>query len=152
MNKTDDEIVKEAITYFHNKYGCRIFNLSAGNGDCIYQGGRQTPWASMLDDISRKLDIVIVVSAGNVCNPLIEPFTDREDLMRKSRDHLFEPEHSLIDPATSALSITVGSITRNAEPSISRTDNKLSVGEKDYEGNSFPDDIDADGDLAEPIM
>ena len=129
-----EKIVKEAITYFHEAYGCRIFNLSVGNGDNIYQGGRQFPWASMLDDLSRDLDIVIVVSAGNVFDPYINEFLTREELMQKSRDQLFDSEHRLIDPATSALSITVGSVTRSAEPAIPRgaTGNPLSVGLKDY--------------------
>jgi len=129
-----EKIVKEAITYFHDTYGCRIFNLSAGNGESIYQGGRQFPWASMLDDLSRELDIVIVVSAGNVPNPLINEFSSRDELMQKSRDQLFDPEHRLIDPATSALSVTVGSITRSAEPALPRgaMGNPLSAGQKDY--------------------
>lgn len=129
-----EKIVKDAITYFHDKYGCRIFNLSAGNGESIYQGGRQFPWASMLDDLSRELDIVIIVSAGNVSNPLINDFSSRDELMQKSRDQLFDPEHRLIDPATSALSVTVGSITRCAEPALPRgvRGNPLSVGQKDF--------------------
>lgn len=129
-----EKIVKDAITYFHDTYGCRIFNLSAGNCESIYQGGRQFPWASMLDDLSRELDIVIIVSAGNVSNPLINDFSSRDELMQKTRDQLFASEHRLIDPATSALSITVGSITRCAEPALPRgaMGNPLSVGKKDY--------------------
>lgn len=129
-----EKIVKDAITYFHDTYGCRIFNLSAGNAESIYHSGRQFPWASMLDDLSRELDIVIVVSAGNVSDPLINEFASRDEIMKKSRDQLFDPEHCLIDPATSALSITVGSITRSAEPALprSRMGNPISVGQKDY--------------------
>lgn len=129
-----EKIVKEAIVYFHDKYGCRIFNLSAGNGESVFSGGRQFPWASMLDDLSRELDIVIVVSAGNVSNPLIHDFLSRDELMQKSRDQLFDQEHRLIDPATSALSVTVGSITYSAEPSLPRgaMGNNMSVGYKDY--------------------
>ncbi len=129
-----EKIVKDAITYFYNTYGCRIFNLSAGNGESIYQGGRQFPWASMLDDLSRELDIVIIVSAGNVSDPFINDFSSRDELMQRSRDQLFNPEHRLIDPATSALSITVGSITRSAEPALPRSimGNPISVGKKDY--------------------
>lgn len=129
-----EKIVKDAITYFHETYGCRIFNLSAGNGESVYAGGRQFPWASMLDDLSRDLDIVIIVSAGNVSFPEINDFASREELMQKARDQLFDPEHRLIDPATSALSITVGSITRFSEPAIPRgaTGNPISAGLKDY--------------------
>lgn len=128
-----EKIVKEAILYFHSNYGCRIFNLSAGDIDNIYQGGRQFAWASMLDDIARELDIVIVVSAGNVSSPTIPDFSSREELMQKSRDQLFDLEHKLIDPATSALSVTVGAISRTAEPATPRVGvMPISAGLKDY--------------------
>ena len=130
-----EKLVKDAITFFYETYGCRIFNLSAGNSESIYKGGRQFPWASMLDDLSRELDIVIIVSAGNVSTPEIDEFASRDELMNKVRDQLFDPEHRLIDPATSALSITVGSIARFSEPAIPRGTaiiNPISAGLKDY--------------------
>ncbi|ADG81765.1 S8 family peptidase [Thermincola potens] len=113
-----EKIVKEAIEYFHREYGCRIFNLSAGDEDMVYNMGRQMPWAEVLDQLSRELDIVIIVSAGNVSDPRIHNFSNREELMEKCRDQLFEPEHKLIDPATAALCVTVGSITRFDEPEL----------------------------------
>ena len=129
-----EKIVRDAITFFYEKYGCRVFNLSAGNADSLYNGGRQFPWASMLDDLSRELDIVIIVSAGNVCFPEIKDFATRDELMQNARDQLFSPEHRLIDPATSALSITVGSISRSSEPAIPRgaAANRISVGLTEY--------------------
>lgn len=132
-DKRPEEVVYNAIKYFHEQYGCRIFNLSVGNDKHVYNGGRQFPWASMLDDLSRELDIVIVVSAGNVAEPKIPVFNNREELLEKTRDNLFNPEHRLIDPATSALSITVGSITRASEPVGSRISiMPVSVGKTDY--------------------
>jgi hypothetical protein len=132
-DKRPEYIVKEAIEYFNKEYGCRIFNLSAGDSDHLYTGGRQFAWAEMLDQLSRQLDIVIVISAGNVSRPQINQFLSREDLMEKCRDQLFQLEHRLIDPATSALSVTVGSITRFDEPEvISNRAGRLSVGKKDY--------------------
>ncbi len=129
-----EKLVKDAITYFYETYGCRIFNLSAGNSESLYNGGRQFPWASMLDDLSRELDIVIIVSAGNISTPEINEFASRDELMKEARDQLFDPEHHLIDPATSALSITVGSIARSSEPALPRgaTGNPISAGLKDY--------------------
>lgn len=128
-----EQLVKEAILHFYKEYGCRIFNLSAGNIDDIYSGGRQFAWASMLDELSRDLDIVIIVSAGNVSNPVINEFASREDLLSKVRNQLFSPEHALIDPATTALGITVGSITRFSEPeSVRNQVNRISVGKTNY--------------------
>lgn len=132
-DKRPEQIVKEAIEYFYKEFGCRIFNLSAGDGDHLYSGGRQFAWAEMLDQLSRELDVVIIISAGNVSEPELKEFTSRDELMEQCRDQLFQPEHKLIDPATSALGITVGSITRFAEPSaVPNRATRLSVGKKDY--------------------
>jgi len=131
--KRPEQIVKEAIEFFNREYGCRVFNLSAGDCDHIYGGGRQLAWAEVLDQVSRELDVIIVVSAGNVVYPNIPDFTSREDFIEKCRDQLFLEEHRLIDPATAALSITVGSITRFAEPDNSRAGiARVSAGDKDY--------------------
>lgn len=132
-DKRPEQIVKEAVEYFNREYGCRIFNLSAGDSDHLYTGGRQFAWAEMLDQLSKQLDIVIVVSAGNVFNPQIKDFLTRDELMGKCRDQLFHPEHRLIDPATAALSVTVGSISRFDEPEVTTNRaGRLSVGKKNY--------------------
>jgi hypothetical protein len=132
-DKRPEQIVKEAIEYFNKEYGCRIFNLSAGDSDHLYTGGRQFAWAEMLDQLSKQLDIVIVISAGNVSKPPINDFLSRDELMEKCRDQLFYPEHRLIDPATSALSVTVGSITRFDEPEVTPNRvGRISAGKKNY--------------------
>ena len=131
-NKRPEQIVKEAIEYFNKECGCRIFNLSAGDSEHIYSGGRQFAWAEMLDQLSKQLDVLVVISAGNVSNPQINDFSSRTELMEKCRNQLFYPEHRLIDPATSALSVTIGSITRFDEPEVTlNRAGRLSVGQKD---------------------
>jgi len=40
QDKRPEQIIKEAIGYFHREYHCRIFNLSSGNADYIYNDGR----------------------------------------------------------------------------------------------------------------
>lgn len=114
--KRPEQIIDEAIRHFHSKHNCRVFNLSCGNAYAIYRGGRQMAWASLLDELSRELDVVIIISSGNVPSPNISNFSNRGDLMNKTRDQLLSDEHRLIDPATSALGVTVGSITRYEEP------------------------------------
>lgn len=133
-NERPEIIVKKAIEFFYENYGCRIFNLSAGIENNIYNGGRQFAWAGLLDDLARKMDILIIISAGNVSNPEIKDFSSREELKENARNQLFSNEHKLIDPATSALNITVGSITRYDETTIPRqySSNTLSVADKDY--------------------
>jgi hypothetical protein len=133
IDKRPEQIVGEAIRYFHREYHCRIFNLSSGDIDRIYNGGRQMAWASLLDELSRELDIVVIVSAGNVLPPDIPNFTSRDELMSKSRDQLLIDKHRLIDPATTALGITVGSITRYGEPeSLPQRPTPLSAGKAGY--------------------
>ncbi len=132
-DKRPEQIVREAIEYFNKEFDCRVFNLSVGDRDHLYSGGRQFAWAEMLDQLARELDIVIIISAGNVIEPGLEEFSSREELMKQSRDQLFMPGHRLIDPATSALGITVGSITRFDEPSVvPNRITSISAGKKDY--------------------
>jgi len=132
-DKRPEELVKNAIEYFHREYQCRIFNLSSGDANRVYGGGRQMAWASLLDELSRELDIVIVVSAGNVSYPEIPDIANRNDIMSKIRDQLLTDEHRLIDPATTALGITVGAITRYEEPeSFQYQSNALSAGKTGY--------------------
>ncbi len=108
--------LKRAIQYFHREYGCRVFNLSIGHSGRIYEGGRQLPWAELLDELARTLDLVIVVSAGNVPYPDIPAATDSANFQEKVARSLRHPEHRLIDPATAALCLTVGAVARRDDP------------------------------------
>jgi hypothetical protein len=128
-DKRPEQIVKDAIVFFHEQYHCRVFNLSLGDTDYIYDGGRQMTWAGMIDQLARDLDIVIVVSAGNNNAPDLPEFTDRDDLCQKIRNQLLNSVNRLIDPATSALAITVGSIARNATPFQATGITALAVGD-----------------------
>ena len=111
VERVEDQL-KRAVEYFHREYGCRVFNLSVGHGDRIYEGGRQLPWAELLDDLARTLDIVIVVSAGNVSAPDIPIAVNSHQFQKQVADSLKQAQHRLIDPATSALCLTVGAVAR----------------------------------------
>ena len=115
--RVEDQL-KRAVEHFHREYGCRIFNLSIGHVYRLYEGGRQLPWAELLDELARSLDIVIVVSAGNVGDPDIPPAFNSAQFKEQVADSLKQPRHRLIDPATSALSITVGAVARREDPSM----------------------------------
>lgn len=131
-DKRPEVIVKEAIEFFYQNYNCRIFNVSLGDSDHVYQGGRQFAWAEVLDQLIKELDIVIIISAGNVIDPELDTFNNREELLRNTQNRLFYPEHRVIDPATSAMGVTVGSITRFETPQVlQRRGTRLSVGRKD---------------------
>ena len=113
-----EEQLKRAIEYFHREYNCRVFNLSVGHRDRLYTGGRQLPWAELLDNLARTLDIVIVVSAGNVHDPDIPAATNSPQFQQHVAQSLQQSKHRLIDPATAALCLTVGSVARREDPYI----------------------------------
>ena len=74
------------------------------------------PWAELLDDLARTLDIIIVVSAGNVDDPDIPAATNSPQFQQHVTQSLQESKHRLIDPATAALCLTVGSVARREDP------------------------------------
>ncbi len=110
-------MVAEAIRHFHQTRGCRIFNLSVGDPGDWYAGDRQFPWAEVLDRLSRELDIVIVVAAGNCDVPIPQSAADRVHIQEQVRDALLDrPENRVCSPATAAIPVTVGAVARSGSP------------------------------------
>lgn len=99
-----DDAVRRVVSDYPN---CKVINLSLGNYDDgmrIYKGKRQFNLASLVDELSKELNVIFVVSAGNNDYPdgdypdyLLDETTDRA---------------KIIDPATSALALTVGALSR----------------------------------------
>ncbi|XQK58556.1 S8 family serine peptidase [Escherichia coli] len=59
------KLMSQAIRQLHHNFNCRIFNISLGDPKAPFKGDRNGQWASILDDLARDLDILIIVSAGN---------------------------------------------------------------------------------------
>jgi len=114
-NHRPEKIVEDAIRYFHRERKSRVFNLSVGNPDDVYAGGRQFAWAEVLDQLARELDVILVVSAGNITSPpWPQAATTREQFQEELRRLLLQtPECRLFSPATAAIAITVGAIARS---------------------------------------
>ncbi len=110
-----EEVIENAIRHFHSERRCRVFNLSIGIAQDVYGGGRQFPLAEKLDELSRELDVVIVVSAGNRADlPIPAGTLTRDELQQAIRDEILQDQlHRLCNPATASLAITVGSIARS---------------------------------------
>jgi hypothetical protein len=109
--------LRQAITTFAQEYGCRIFNLSLGNDACVLGQQRQLPWAYLLDELARSLNVVVVVSAGNVGDPDIPAVTTADEFQRRIRDRILADDgHVLIDPATAVNALSVGAIARTDVP------------------------------------
>jgi hypothetical protein len=70
-----------------------------------------SPWAATLDTLARELDIVIIVSAGNSSAGVRAPWgEDAEQITRTYPDYLVSPENRIVEPATAAIALTVGSL------------------------------------------
>lgn len=106
--KTIESTLIKAITYFYEEYGCRIYNLSLGNLNAPYQKTHIAGIAVTLDELARKLDILITVSSGNYKGSEIVN-NWRDDYPR----YLISDDATLIDPAPAANVLTVGSFAKH---------------------------------------
>ncbi|MBV1690386.1 S8 family peptidase [Novosphingobium sp. G106] len=104
---TVPEIMESSIRSLHKDHGCRIFNISLGDPKLIYSGGRAGVWASKLDELARELDILFVVSSGNQ-KDLSALYG--EQILKKYPSYLLDPSSRILDPATAANVLCVGSI------------------------------------------
>ena len=101
--------LKDAVERTIKKYKrCRIINISFGDPDkAMASGQRQFRIAALIDELSTTYpDVIFAISAGNTDNS-DKPYPDY--LMGDS------PEVRIIDPATSAHGITVGSISKDRD-------------------------------------
>ncbi|MDJ1179070.1 S8 family peptidase [Roseofilum sp. BLCC_M91] len=104
--------LEDAIDYFVSNYSnCKVINISLGNSDLIYQEGeKQFRLAATIDEIAYRLqdkNLVFVLSAGNFWYD-----SDSRELIHKDYpDYLLKEEARIIDPATAAIALTVGSLS-----------------------------------------
>lgn len=100
--------ITEAVQYFLNEYGCRVFNLSLGDLNKPYLGGHIRELAYTLDTLSRELGVLFIVSAGNVLGNQLSGLDWKEKYPR----YLLEENWAIVDPATALNVLTVGSLAR----------------------------------------
>ena len=167
-NQFDEDLLVEnqlerAISYFVNTYpNCKVINLSIGNTDQVYQEGKkQTRIATKIDELAYRYqhkNILFIISAGNY---LPHDYRDERDLFRtKYPNYLLEADARIIDPATSAIAITVGSLSlgrggmtypddarRNAVAKISKYPSPFTRTGFGVDGMIKPDLVDFGGDL-----
>lgn len=100
--------IEEAVEYFVREYGCRVFNLSYGDLNKVYDGRHLRGLAYTLDRLSRALNVLFVTSSGNrLLNDLPQPVRDRYP------DYLFEAPGRLLDPGTALNVLTVGGLAQH---------------------------------------
>lgn len=110
-----ENAVDEAVRELNEQYGCRVFNLSYGDLNKVYDGRHLRGLAYTLDRLARELDVLFVVPTGNL---------RQEDLPADPRaeypHYLFAENARLLDPATALNVLTVGGLanmtaTRDAQ-------------------------------------
>ncbi|MBE8989398.1 S8 family peptidase [Nostoc sp. LEGE 12450] len=116
--KYDEDILvetqlDEAIHAFIEQYpNCKVINISLGNADQIYRDGmKQFRLAAKIDEIAYQYqhkNIVFVISAGN---SFYEEAESDEQLITDYPKYLLNESARIIDPATSAIALTVGSLS-----------------------------------------
>ena len=103
--------VEEAVRYFVDNYGCRVFNLSYGDRNKPYQGRHVAGLAVTLDALSRELAVLFIVPTGNYIGD-----EDGPDDWRAEYPHYLTGETStLLDPAPALNALTVGSLARHEQ-------------------------------------
>ena len=113
-NRFDDDRlittqIRDAIETFYRSYRCRVYNISLGDDELVYRGGRPSPWAQVLDDLARELDVVIVVSAGNLRLARITG-AEADAVRTEYPGYLLNADSRIIEPATAANVLTVGAL------------------------------------------
>lgn len=117
-NKYDEDLLVETqldqvIRAFVEQYpNCKVINISLGNADQIYRDGlKQFRLAAKIDEIAyqyQNKNIIFVISAGNA---FYEEAKSNEQLRTDYPNYLLNDSARIIDPATSAISLTVGSLS-----------------------------------------
>ena len=91
--------------------GARIINLSLGDPRRPFEPPRGTPLAASLDEFIRRTGIVVIVSAGNMGLNDYSSVSEPDDYLPELLD---SSKAGLLDPATSALALTVGGLASDA--------------------------------------
>jgi hypothetical protein len=99
--------MREAITYFREAHGCKVYNISLGDPRSIYAGKKVSNWAAALDELARDLNVVIVISAGNLRYNGATP----ENSLTDYPHYLLDGGSAIFEPASAALGLTVGSLS-----------------------------------------
>ena len=89
------------------QHGARVINLSLGDPRRPYEPDRPTPLAAAIDAFVRENDVVVVVSAGNMLLTMHTLESHDADYTIRLLD---EGDGGVLDPATSALALTVGAL------------------------------------------
>lgn len=100
-----EKAVEEAVRELHNQYGCRIFNLSYGDLNKVYDGRHVRGLAYTIDRLTRELGVLFIVPTGNLLSHEL-PAEPRKHYP----DYLLDDSARLLDPAPALNAVTVGGL------------------------------------------
>lgn len=129
-----EKAVENAVRELNTQYGCRVFNLSYGDLNKVYDGRHLRGLAYTLDRLTRELNILFVVPTGNL---IVEELPD--NLRAQYPHYLLEENARLLDPAPALNVVTVGGLTqmtatRNAQRYVDTIEDLVFA----TEGQPFP--------------
>lgn len=99
-----EKAVERAVRDLQAQYGCRVFNLSYGDRNKIYDDRHLRGLAYTLDRLTRELGVLFVVPTGNLY---------LEEVQASYPDYLFHQSARVLDPATALNVLTVGGLARH---------------------------------------
>jgi hypothetical protein len=152
----------QAIKAFVDNYpNCKVINISLGDCEKYYiDGMKQFRLAAKIDEIAYQYqhkNIIFVISAGNSYHEELE----YEQLRTEYPNYLLNKNARIIDPATSAIALTVGSLSYGRGSMTEPTDVRRQAIAKlrghpspftrtgfGVDGMIKPDVVDFGGDLA----
>jgi len=103
--------IDQAVRYFNATHACKVFNLSFGDSSKPYLGGHIKGLSMVLDTLSRELDILFIVSAGN--HSIGEDSPEGLGWRENFPYYLLKDSWRIIEPATALNALTVGSLARH---------------------------------------
>lgn len=107
QTKFVEKAVEEAVKDLHAQYGCKVFNLSYGDFNKVYDGRHVRGLAYTLDRLTRELSILFVVPTGNLC-----PDELPQAPCASYPNYLLTENARLLDPAPALNVLTVGGLSR----------------------------------------
>lgn len=103
-----ENAVDEAVHELHDQYGCKVFNLSYGDCNKVYDGRHLRGLAYTLDRLTRELGVLFVVPTGNLSMHEVP-----DNATEAFPDYLFESSGRLLDPAPALNALTVGGLAQH---------------------------------------
>jgi hypothetical protein len=103
-----EKAVEEAVRDLHDQYGCRVFNLSYGDYNKVYDGRHVRGLAYTLDRLTRELGVLFVVPTGNLRTSELP-----DNPCAQYPNYLFADDARLLDPAPALSALAVGGLAHH---------------------------------------